>query len=190
MPTIPPNPETCLDLLSFVTSEIPQEKGSTFQAFAGTVYGPEQVDNMYLKLRKDFPTAKHISLGYRFNDENDKPLQGAVSDGEHQADVKLLDVMHKSQLENIAIFVVRKYGGVHIGGARLNHIQKAATQALSRLGLERGDVMEATDDEQVAESSGEGEEFTQASQTKAKKKARKQRGHRQTQHPSQGCAHY
>ena len=136
-----------LDLQHFVSSRIKKEKRSSFQAFAATACSESQVETLYLKMKKDFPTATHICMAYRFDGPNDKPLQGAVSDGEHQSDVKLLDVLHKSRLQNVAVFVVRKYGGFKMGGQRLVNIMKTATQVLTQLHKDRGEEMESSNAE-------------------------------------------
>ena len=106
-----------LDLLQFTESDWLEERGSKFKAFVTTAQSIEHIDNCYLKMKKDFMTASHVCMGYRIDDaESSIPVQGAVSDGEHQADVKLISTMFRSGINNIAVFVVRRYGGIHIGG--------------------------------------------------------------------------
>ena len=79
------------------------------------------------------------------------PFKGVVHDGEYQADAKLLDTMHTSRLNNIVVFVVRRYGGIHIGGLRLALIHKTAMDALHLLHTARGDVLTAGDEEEAEE---------------------------------------
>ena len=139
-----------IDLLTFFESSVKVEKESKFQAFAITVYGPEQIDNAYLKMRKDHMTATHICLGYRYLEDglNSPTLHGAAHDGEYQADVKLIDTMFKAKLNNVAVFVVRRYGGVHIGGKRLSLIHDTALEAINLLRASRG---EDFDEESMSE---------------------------------------
>ena len=144
-----------LDEIQFVESRVFEEKGSKFIAYATTVFTAEDVDKCYLKMKKDYLTATHISLGYRIDDDNRQPLQGACSDGEHQVDVKLLDALAKSEMNNVAVFVVRRYGGVRIGGLRLVLAQKAATVALTELRRYRRDQLSGDDDSTDGEEAEE-----------------------------------
>ena len=145
-----------LDLLKFFESSCHTEKGSKFTAYATTALFIQHIENCYMKLRKDFMTASHISMGYQIDDtESTTPVQGAVSDGEHQADGRLISTMFRSEMNNIAVFVIRRYGGVHIGGTHLTLIQKAAMEAINNLKSIRGDI---TDISKVTTPDSEDEE--------------------------------
>ena len=136
-----------LDTYKFFESSVQEEKNSKFFAFSTSISCMDHITEAYLKLCKDFPTASHICLGYRIDAEDGSPLQGAVHDGEYQADVTLLDAMFRSSLDNLAVFVIRRYGGINIGGRRLTLIRKVAVEALNALRANRGDVLPATEEE-------------------------------------------
>ena len=138
-----------LKLLSFVESSVKQEKNSKFQAFAISIYGIEQLNNAYLRMRCDHTRASHICLGYKYaEDDTSPPLHGAVHDGEYQADVTLLNLVIKGKMNNYAVFVVRRYGGVHIGNRRLTLIQEVAMEAINALCALRGEIFSGSEHEE------------------------------------------
>ena len=133
------------------------ERCSKFQAFAITVFGPEFLNKAYLKMRLDHLSATHVCMAYKYNEEglNSPSLHGSCHDGEYLADIRLLDTLLKAKINNAAVFVVRRYSGVHIGGKRLTLIQQTAQEALDKLRESRGDILsdpESSADEADAES--------------------------------------
>ena len=146
-----------LDLFTFFVSDPKIERCSKFQVFAITVYGPEFINKAYLKMRMDHLSATHVCLAYKYKEEglNSPTLHGACHDGEYLADIRLQDTLLKDQLNNVAVFVVHRYGGVHIGGKRLTLIQQTAHDALDQLREACGEVLsepESSADELDAES--------------------------------------
>ena len=180
-----------LDRLSFFVSEPKTVKNSKFQAYAISVYSLEQIKAAYLKMRKDHLRATHICLGYRYADGglNAPVLHGSSHDGEYLADIRLLDTLFKAKINNVAVFVVRRYGGVHIGGTRLSLIQETANDALNQLRDARGETFsepasgDETDAASVASSQlavvqepPEGEDKSSRRKRKAGKKGGRGRG--------------
>ena len=111
------------------------EKKSRFFGFAVRAYSTKYIQEVYLRLRQLHPTANHIMLAYRVDCVEDisQILQGSCHDGESHGDVKLADVLLKSQMSNVAVFVVRYYGGIQLRGARLKHIADVGRNALNKL---------------------------------------------------------
>ena len=141
-----------LDLLTFFESAPVVERCSKFQAFAITAFGPDFLNKAYLKMRKDHLSASHVCLAYKYNEEglNSPSLYGSCHDGEYLADIHLLETLIKAKINNAAVFVVRRYGGVHIGGKHLTLIQQTAREALDKLQESRGEVLselESSEDE-------------------------------------------
>lgn len=60
-------------------------------------------------------------------------VQGLVDDGEHGGGWVILDHMIQNKMINMAVFVVRYYGGKHIGPLRFQAIQKATEMALKAM---------------------------------------------------------
>ena len=108
-----------------------QEKGSTFQTFVAQVDNINQIQNCYLKLKSDHMEATHIVLGYSLLEVGER-IQGAQSDGEHQADVKILEAFHRTQIVGVAVFVAHWYGGMQIGGLRLSLFNQCALKVLDQ----------------------------------------------------------
>ena len=126
-----PARKSILDLIQFVHSNSVQEKGSTFPAFAAQVENINQIQNCYLKLKSDHMEATHIALGYSLLEDGER-IQGAQSDGEHQADVKILEAFHRTQIVGVAVFVAHWYGGIQLGGLRLSLVHQCALKVLDQ----------------------------------------------------------
>ena len=68
------------------------------------------------KIQKDNPKAKHIIYAYRIG-VNSKSCDDKEPKG--TAGRPILELLNKKHLNNIAIIVVRYYGGVQLGASRL-----------------------------------------------------------------------
>ena len=100
---------------------------------SGLKYTPQTIiQDAYLKLKSQYLSATHIALGYCVIIDGE-PVQGGCSDGEYQADFKLMDLLYKNNVQNIAVFVARWYGGVHIGGMRMTLLQQCAREVVDAL---------------------------------------------------------
>ena len=90
----------------------------------------ETIRNAYLQLREKHSDARHIICAYRLPGRNFAILQDFVDDDEHKAGKTLLDLLKKADIFNRAVFVVRYYGGAHLGPARFEAILEAARTAI------------------------------------------------------------
>ena len=117
-----------LATLQFIKTEQKSEKESTFQAFALPVNNAALIQDAYLQMKLQHPTAAHVMLGYRVEIESEIIFSGQ-SDYEHQGDAKIMEALFQESMLNLAVFVVRWYKGVHIGGSRLTIIHNLAKQA-------------------------------------------------------------
>lgn len=59
--------------------------------------------------------------------------QGLIDDGEHGGARAMMKTLFKEKSDNSAVFVVRYYGGKHLGTARFQAIEKAAKSAINKL---------------------------------------------------------
>lgn len=106
------------------------EKGSEFLAFAASVTSTEDVRKAYRKLKIKYADASHISSAYRLAPADGPFNQEALDDGEHGMGRFLLKLMQEGSSMNTAVFLIRYYGGVHIGSLRFDIARTLATKAL------------------------------------------------------------
>ena len=139
--------------IKIASSDVVQEEGSTFIGYAVKSSNIQEVRRSNKKVCLLHPGADHIVVAYSI-----KQHRGYQDDGEHSAGHKLLRVLEgdskkedgdmngdrddedafqqaksKKGKINAAIFVVRLYGGVHLGGARFKIINKVAEEAFTCL---------------------------------------------------------
>ena len=80
---------------------------------------------------------------------------GSNSDGEHTGDVKTNEVLYQEGMVNIAVFVLRWYGGIHLGGTTLSLIYQQAKQITDQFPFLKGKdptTAQCQDSESDAES--------------------------------------
>ena len=79
-------------------------------------------------------------MAYRVDSATDPDIAhaGSCHDGESHADVRLADVISKAQCINVAVFVVRYYGGIQLRGQRLRHISDCGRTSLNKLRFPEG----------------------------------------------------
>ena len=130
-------------------------QNSSFMAYACRASQLIEVKRAYRRIRRLHPGADHIVAAYSI-----KSHRGYQDDGEHSAGYKLLRYMEgetdqdeegeeeqaeddgfqqqkgrkeKKKTANTAVFVVRLFGGVHLGPDRFKHIRNAGLEALKKL---------------------------------------------------------
>lgn len=108
------------------------EQGSEFLAFAVQVKSTECVRKAYRKLKIKYADASHISSAYRLAPPNGPFNQEASDDGEHGMGRFLLKLLQEGNATNVAVFVLRYFGGVHIGPMRFDIARELATKALRK----------------------------------------------------------
>ena len=102
------------------------EKGSTIIAYSHSVINLDDIKRAYLKVRLMHGTAHHIACAYRFGTCRGPAEQDVVDDKEPSAGRAIMRYMKEAQVMNRVIFVVRYYGGVHLGQNRFTYFQEAA----------------------------------------------------------------
>lgn len=113
------------------------EQGSEFVSYAAKVRSPEDMRQVYRKLRIKYADATHISSAYRLHPPNGPFNQEATDDGEYGMGRALLKILTDSEVTNGAVFLVRYYGGEHIGGTRFQIAAELAKIALQNANLLR-----------------------------------------------------
>ena len=89
---------------------------SKFYATAIPVNNVEDFKSELQKMQKENPKAKHVIYAYRIG-MNSKSCDDKEPKG--TAGRPILELLNKKRLNNIAIIVVRYYGGVQLGAGRL-----------------------------------------------------------------------
>lgn len=89
---------------------------SKFYATAFPIDNVELFKGELTKFQKDNPKAKHVIYAYRIG-VNSKSCDDKEPKG--TAGRPVLELLNKKHLNNIAIVVVRYYGGVQLGASRL-----------------------------------------------------------------------
>ena len=121
-------PPTAKDTLQLSSQELEQiqavklikgsehtEKGSDFFVYVTKVKKLEDINRVYLKMRIKYGDATHISCAYRLDKPNGPFNQQSVDDTDYGCARALLDVMKDKEIDQLALFLVRCYGGVQLG---------------------------------------------------------------------------
>lgn len=103
-------------------------KGSQFTAYACVVTSLNEVHLAYKKLFRENPEADHIMAACAT-----QGMEAYQDDGEFGAGFRLLYMIRESKLLDVAVFVVRHYGGEHLGPQRFTMIRETANEALAKL---------------------------------------------------------
>lgn len=135
---IPPQPKelfVCksekekMDSLRIKYSQPKPANSSSFTGAACTVESMNDVYLAYRRLFREYPEADHIVAASSVQLSEDYQ-----DDGEFGAGYRMLNVIRDHKLTNVAVFVVRHYGGEHVGHMRFSVMKEAASDALEKLG--------------------------------------------------------
>lgn len=107
-------------------------KNSDFIALAVKVHSIEEVNQAYIAVSQRHPSADHIVLGYALK-ENSVLKSGFCDDREYGAGLRVRKKLFELKARNTAIFVVRNFGGVHLGYNRFSVMEEVSKQALELL---------------------------------------------------------
>ena len=106
------------------------EKNSEFLSYAVKVKNTDQVLKAYYKLRIKHADALHISCGYRFESAIGPFRQEAIDDKDYGIGRAILRTLKVKDESNIAVFMVRYYGGEHLGKRRFEIVENLADKAV------------------------------------------------------------
>ena len=120
------------------TSDAIVENNSHFQAYVCKTGQLHEVCRAYRKVRHMHPGVTHVVASY-----NLRGNRGYQDDAEYGTGNKLLKFLEQKYPINLSVFIVRMYGGKHLGPTRFDIMKEAAMQALDRAGIQR--IEEQTD---------------------------------------------
>lgn len=100
-----------------IEAEPERIKNSEFIALAVKVHSVEQVNLAYLAVAQRYPEADHIVLGYAMKEQG-QLKSGSCDDREFGAGEHIRKTIFEQKARNTAVFVVRKFGGIHMGYSR------------------------------------------------------------------------
>lgn len=116
----------------FIQTEPVVLKNSEFIALAIRVSSLEELNRSYVAVVQRHPSADHHMLGYAFKDQ-DQVRSGFCDDREYGAATRIRKAIFEMKSKDTAVFVLRKYGGVHLGFERFGVIENIAKQAINML---------------------------------------------------------
>lgn len=131
------NPDESLydkaDELDIIKGKKEEQEKSRFISYAVAVDNLDEVQAALLKVRMKFADATHVSCAYRIPGVNTPKNQDYIDDGEHGCGRTMLKVLKEEQLLNIAVIIVRYYGGKHLGIKRFDIFRNLAQEAIKAL---------------------------------------------------------
>ena len=128
-------------------------KRSTFQAFGTTVNSIDEINLAYKQVWYLNKGADHIVAGYRIK-SGESVIQGCAHNREYYGDREILQALKKSKAVNIVVFVIREYGGIHLGGTRFDIITDLTNEVLRMMKPETVDVATPSKPPPPIESAG------------------------------------
>lgn len=111
------------------------EKRSRFITYCQKVSRPEEFKQLLNSLKKQYPDARHFCYGFRIGPLNSS-LRGFSDDGEPSgtAGMPILNVIDHSDFSDVAIIVVRYFGGTKLGtGGLARAYSEAANSVLKSM---------------------------------------------------------
>lgn len=117
---------------SLVQTDIRRERNSEFLAYAAKARSIEEVRKLYVAVYQRHPDADHVMMAYALR-EKDKVKNGFCDDREFGAASRIRRILFETKSRDSVIFVVRKYGGIHLGFNRFSIIESMATEAINLL---------------------------------------------------------
>lgn len=105
-------------------------RNSEFMGISIKVSSIEKVQQAYIAVTQRYPSVDHIMLGYAFRDSGGKLKTGFCDDREYGSGVRIRKTIFKLKCRDTAVFVLRKFGGVHLGFNRFKTIEEVAQTAI------------------------------------------------------------
>ena len=93
----------------------------------------QRVKDVYTKLKIQQPGARHIVCAYSIPHSKPFLANDYQDDGEPGAGRIMSELLVNNNIQNVAVFVVRKYGGVRMGSDRFLCYEEVAKQAVEAL---------------------------------------------------------
>lgn len=113
------------------------EMGSIFRVSIFTPDSMDQVKLAYIKMFQNNPSADHIAVACIVNGE-----EAYNDNAEFGSGFRLLRSIKDANIDNVALFLTRQYGGVNLGPRRFNIMTNLAYLALEKVAESRSRLME------------------------------------------------
>lgn len=107
-------------------------KNSVFSAIALKIHNLQQLQDAYIAVAQRYPSADHIMMGYAYKEEG-KLHTGFCDDREYGAGHRIKNTIFELKAKNTAVFVLRTFGGIHMGFDRFAVITGVASEAINLL---------------------------------------------------------
>ncbi len=108
-----------------------KEKGSKFIALLYPVNSEEQFKDLYSEIKKEYHDARHHCLAYRLNPEKETVRSSDDGEPSGTAGKPMLNQLYSYELFNVAVIVIRYFGGTKLGVSGLiNAYKQAAIDAV------------------------------------------------------------
>ena len=126
------------ELKMIMATKIQPGKQITLENSVFTGYGIKatthsEIRRAYIKMKLGFPEARHIMCGYRIPGMETHYTEDSCDDGEFAGGQAILNQLQTKGYKNLAVFVVRQYGGTRLGKKRFDIIKQAAQYAVEQL---------------------------------------------------------
>ena len=114
--------------IKLVASDPQTESDSLSQAYAFKTGQMHEVRRAYRKIKRLHPAADHVVAAYIIRSH-----KGYQDDREYGAAHRLLKKVEGENTNNVAVYVVRYFSGLHLGPRRFEIINECGIQAVRRL---------------------------------------------------------
>lgn len=118
--------------LRFFHGKDEYKENSKFIGYAVAVEQIEDVQAAYLQVKKKHAEATHVACAFRLMNK-DSSHQDCTDDAEYGAGRSLLKLLKDENLDGIAIFMVRYYGGRNVGPLRFELFKMVTKSAIAKL---------------------------------------------------------
>ena len=108
-----------------------EEQNSEYYAYVQKVHLPSDVNKGLRKLKIKHDDPMHISCAYPLQDADGPFNQEGLDNDEHGAGRTIVNDLKSKDVINIAVYVVRYYGGIRLGPHHFKIIQNLTASAIS-----------------------------------------------------------
>lgn len=117
-----------------------RERGSKFLSYAYPCSNEDELKQHIITLKKLHPTARHFCFGAVFGVDKDEQRSNDAGEPSGTAGLPILNQILSSGLTNVAVIVVRHFGGTKLGKPGLIQAYKLSAQ----LALEAAKTIQVT----------------------------------------------
>ena len=109
-----------------------EESASEFRCYYQRINSIDEVQQGIAKLRIKHGDATHIVSAHRLESPKGPFDQGYLDDGEPGAGRKILQTLKDKEIKRLAVYVVRYYGGQHLGKRRFDIYESLTKKAVQK----------------------------------------------------------